>query len=118
MEAAADEARKKEADEIARRERELAELDAKVKEMRKKLGTQAVRTDDSLDSMLAMVQQKEQQEKKLQELRRQREEEERKRQTEIARLKRERGKDHCDACSRSSKVQKDCGIKIWTKHEV
>lgn len=90
MEAAADEARKKETDEIARRERELAELDAKVEEMRKRLGTQAVRTDDSLDSMLAMVQQKEQQERKLQELRRQREEEERKRRAEIARLKRER----------------------------
>ena len=90
MEASAEKARKKEAVEIARREKDLAELDAKIEAMRKRLGGPAVKTDESLDAMLAMVQQKEAQERRLEELRRQREKEERKRQAEIARLKRER----------------------------
>ena len=53
-EVAAEEARKKEAEEIARRERELTELEYKIEQMRKRLGTQALRADDSLDAMLAM----------------------------------------------------------------
>lgn len=90
MEAAAEEARRKEAEEIVRREKELGELDAKIEAMRKRLGSPAVKADDSLDAMLAIVMQKEEQERRLEELRKQKEEEEKKRQAEIASLKRDR----------------------------
>lgn len=90
MEAAAEEAKRKEAEEIAKREKGLAELDAKIEAMRKRLGSPALKADDSLDAILAMVQQKEDQESRLEELRRQKDEEERKRQAEIVMLKRNR----------------------------
>ncbi|MBW2741219.1 MAG: caspase family protein [Deltaproteobacteria bacterium] len=90
MEVAAEEARRKEAEEVVRREKELGELDAKIEAMRKRIGSPAVKADDSLDAMLAIVMQKEEQERRLKELRKQKEEEERKRQTEIASLKRDR----------------------------
>ena len=89
MEAEAEVAEQKEQAEIARKESELAELDKQIAQMKERLGAGAVKTGDSLDAMLAMVQQKEEQAKRLEELRRQRENEERKRQEEIARLKRE-----------------------------
>ena len=90
FEAAAEEARKKEAEEIAKRERELAELDARIMEMRKLLGTPMSKDDDSLDTMFAMVEQKERQQRRIDELRREREEEETKRRAEIERLKEEK----------------------------
>jgi len=90
MEVFAEETARKEAKEIARREKELSVLDTKIEAMRKRLGSTATQADDSLDTMLAMVRQKEAQERRLEKLRRQKEEEERKRQEEIARLKRER----------------------------
>ncbi len=90
MEKEAEAARQKEATEIAARENKLAQMNTEIEAMKSRLGTSAVRTDDSLDTMLAMVRQKEDQEKKLDELRKQRDEEERKRQEEINRLKRER----------------------------
>lgn len=90
MELEAKEARRKEAEEISKREKDLAELDAKIEAMKNRLGTSAVSTDDNLDNMLAMVEQKEMQKKRLYELRRQKEEDERKRNDEIAKLKKER----------------------------
>ena len=90
LEAEAREAKKKEDEEIARREREVAELDTKITEMKKRLGTTAADTDDSLDAMFAIVQQKEQQQKRIDELKRQRESEEAKRRAEIERLKAEK----------------------------
>ena len=73
--------------ETAGRERELVQLDAQIEEMRQPLGTPAVRSDDSLDAMLAMVRQKKQQQWRLEELKRKRREEEAKRRAEIERLK-------------------------------
>ncbi|MCG2757627.1 MAG: caspase family protein [Desulfobacteraceae bacterium] len=90
MELEAKEARRKEAEEISKREKDLAELDAKIEAMKNRLGTSAVSTDDSLDNMLAMVKQKEVQKKRLDELRRQKEDDERKRNDEIAELRKER----------------------------
>lgn len=92
MEKEAEATRQKEATEIAARESKLAQMNTEIEAMKSRLGTSEIRTNDSLDTMLAMVRQKEDQEKKLDELRKQREEEERKRQEEINRLKRERDK--------------------------
>ncbi len=80
-------ARKKEQAEIARKEEQLAKLDARIKEMNERLGTTAASTNDSLDAMLAMVIEKENQAKRLEELRRKRKTEELQRLAEIERLK-------------------------------
>ena len=90
MEAADREAKKKEAAEIAEQKKKLTVLDAQIETMRKRLGGSAVRADDSLDTMLAMIEQKETQAKRLEELRREKEAEEKKRKKEIAQLKKER----------------------------
>lgn len=89
MQAQAEAAKAIEAAEIATREKEMAELDAKIEAMQRRLGTTAVRQDDSLDAMLAMVKQKEAQAAKLDQLRKQREVEETKRKAEIERLQHE-----------------------------
>jgi hypothetical protein len=89
LEAEAQEATRKEEAEIAKREREVSALDAKIVEMKKRLGTATADTDVSLDAMLAMVQQKEQQQRHLEELKQNREAEEAIRRAEIARLKKE-----------------------------
>lgn len=83
-------AKKEEHAEIARQEKEVAELDNRIQEMRKRLNTPLALENDSLDSMLAMVQQKEEQQRRIEELRKKRQEEETKRRAEIARLKREK----------------------------
>jgi hypothetical protein len=90
MEEGAKKAKEREAAEIAKKEKELAKMDAEIDAMRKRLGTPAVKTDDSLDAMLTMVEQKEEQGRRLEELRKQREEEEKKRQEEIAKLRKQR----------------------------
>ena len=90
MERQADTAQKKEAKEIALREQELSELDKKISAMKKRLGSSEVKTDDSLDTMLAMVKQKEEQAKRLELLRKQKKAEQIKREAEIAQLKIER----------------------------
>jgi hypothetical protein len=90
LEAEAKEAKRKEEAEIAKREREVAALDTKIAEMKKRLGTAAADTNNSLDAMLAMVQQKEEQQRHLDELKRKREAEEASRRSEIERLKKER----------------------------
>ncbi|MBT6338958.1 MAG: SUMF1/EgtB/PvdO family nonheme iron enzyme [Desulfobacula sp.] len=90
MELEADTARRKEAKEIALRERELSELDQKINAMKNRLGSSEVKTDDSLDTMLAMVKQKEDQAKRLERLRKQKKAEQKKREAEIAQLKIER----------------------------
>jgi len=82
-------AKQKEQAEITKRERDLAALDQQIAEMKKRLGTSAARSSDSLDNIIAMAEQKEQQGIRLEELRQQREAEERKRQGEIKQLKRE-----------------------------
>jgi len=90
MEAEAKEARRKEEVEIAKREKEIVELDFKIAEMKNRLGTAASNTDDSLDAMLAMVRQKEKQKRHLDELKRKREAEKARRKAEIVRLENER----------------------------
>ena len=65
-------------------------LDAQIETMRKKLGGPAVSADDSLDTILAMIEQKETQAKRLEELSREKEAEEKQRKKEIAQLKKER----------------------------
>ncbi|MBW2109803.1 MAG: SUMF1/EgtB/PvdO family nonheme iron enzyme, partial [Deltaproteobacteria bacterium] len=90
MEADADNARKKETEEISRRERELAELDAKIVAMKKRLGGPAVKADDSLDAMLAMVKRKEEQERRLYAVKRKREKEEANREQKLARVETEK----------------------------
>ena len=89
MQADTDAAKAREAAEIAKREKEMAMLDAKIESMRQRLGTTAVRQDDSLDAMLAMVKQKEAQATKLEQLRQQRVAEEAKRKAELERLRSE-----------------------------
>jgi hypothetical protein len=85
MEAEAEAAKRKENVEITRRERELAELDTKIAEIRDRLGTPA-ETDDSLDTMLAMVRKKEARQRHLDQLKAQRETAAARREAEIARL--------------------------------
>jgi hypothetical protein len=86
MEIANEAAKKKETEEIAKRKIEIDTLDAKIEEMKKRLGTASTYNDDSLDTMYAMVQQKEQQQKLIDDLKRQREAEAAKRRAEIERL--------------------------------
>jgi formylglycine-generating enzyme required for sulfatase activity len=90
LEAASQESRKREAEEIAKREKEVAALDTEIEGMKKRLGERLPRASDTLDAMLATVRQKEDQEKKLEQLRKQQEEEQQKRQQEIARLRKEK----------------------------
>ena len=92
MEANAIAAKKREDAEIATYEQQVSELDAKIEAMQKRLGSPAVRQDDSLDAMLAIVKQKESQAAKMERLRKQREIEEAKRNAEIRALKLERDK--------------------------
>lgn len=87
MEAASEEARTREAAEIAKREREVADLDAKIVEIKNRMGTRAIETGYGLESMLAMIQQKEQQQKRIDELKIQTEAEEDRRRAEIGQLK-------------------------------
>ena len=90
MEIEAREAKKKEEAEIVKREKEVAALDAKITEMKKRLGAVAADTDDSLDAMFAMVQQKEQQQRHIDELKQKQGAEEARRRDEILRLKKEK----------------------------
>jgi len=90
LEQADQEAKQREAAEIARYEQQLAQLDARIIEMKKRLGTSLAKEDDSLDAMLAMVRQKEEQQQRLEELKRKREQEEARRLAEIERLKAEK----------------------------
>jgi len=92
MEIAAEETRKKEAEEIAKHEKEIAKLDVEIERMRKRLGTTAVKRDDSLDSLLAMVHQKQEQKRRLEGLKKKRQQEKARRRAEIERLKTERRK--------------------------
>ncbi len=103
LEAEARKEKKKEAAEIARRERKLTELDAKITEMKKRLGTAYVDTDDSLDAMFVMVKQKEEQQRRIEELKKKRQVEEAKRQAEIEHLKMESEK------KRISAIKEDIG---------
>ena len=90
MELSAEKARKKESAEIAKQEKELAELDVKIAAMRKRLNTPSAQGGDDLNAMFAMVSQKEQQQKRIDELKRQKKAEEAKRRAEIERLKTEK----------------------------
>ena len=87
MERESMEVKKKEEAEILNREREVAELDAKIVKMKRRLGTAAENPDDSLERMLAMVREKDAQKRHLDELRQKRQAEEAKRLAEIEELK-------------------------------
>jgi len=122
MEAEAKEARRKEEVEIAKREKEIVELDFKIAEMKNRLGTAASNTDDSLDAMLAMVRQKEKQKRHLDELKRKREAEKARRKAEIVRLENEREEKRIAAIKAdinkykeivSSTVGKDMKTAAW-----
>ncbi len=80
-------AKQKEQTEISKRQAELDALDKQIAEMKGRLGSGSVRTNDGLDALVAMVEKKEQQAQRLEELRQQREAEEQKRQQEIERLR-------------------------------
>jgi len=80
-------AKQKEQVEITRKQSELDALDKQIIEMKGRLGSGFARSNDGLDSLVAMVEQKEQQAQRLDELRQQRESEERKRQEEIETLR-------------------------------
>lgn len=80
-------AKQKEQTEIAVKQAELEALDKQIAAMKRRLGSGAARSSDSLDAMVAMVEQKEQQALRLDELRRQRESEELKRQQELENLR-------------------------------
>ena len=108
MEASAEEARTKEAAEVARGEKELARLDKQIGEMRKRLGSSARGKEDSLETLLAMVRQKEDQARKLEELERKRKEEEKKRRAELRRLKEEQWRKQWQAFE--ADLQKDVEI--------
>ncbi|MEI7636597.1 MAG: caspase family protein [Syntrophus sp. (in: bacteria)] len=82
-------AKKREQEEIAKKEKELAVLDKQIADMKGRIGTSAANKDDSLDQIVALAEQKEEQGKRLEALHQQREAEEQKRQQEIARLKHE-----------------------------
>jgi formylglycine-generating enzyme required for sulfatase activity len=90
METEAVEENKKEEAEISRREKEVAALDAKIVKMKRRLGTAAENTDDSLERMLAMVRQKDAQQRHLEELKQKRQAEETKRSAEIEQLRAKR----------------------------
>ena len=92
MEADAKKAERKEAAEIGMYEKQIAQLNNEIKKMKKRLGSTGRRTDDSLETLLAMVQQKEDQEKRLKELEQKRKKEKGKREAEIKRLKEEQRK--------------------------
>jgi len=82
-------AKQKEQAEIAKREAELWALERQIDEMKRRLGSGAARSTDSLDAILVMAEQKTEQGRQLEELRRVRETEELKRQETLERLKRE-----------------------------
>jgi len=92
METADRAAKKKETAQIAKQKKKLAALDSQIEAMKKRLGGPTVKADDSLDTMLAMVEQKETQAKNLKKLRWEKKARERKRKKEIAQLKKERVK--------------------------
>ena len=89
VEAEAAAAKQKEQAEIAKKQAELNSLDKQIADMKARLGTNAARSSDNLDALLAMAEQKAEQGKRLEDLRRQREAEEQKRQQEIEQLKQE-----------------------------
>jgi len=90
LEVAAEEVRREELAVIALHEKELAQLDAEIEGMRKRLNTSIPIKGDSLDTILEMVQQKEEQQRQLAELKRKQKEEEARRQEELDRLRAER----------------------------
>ena len=92
MEASAKLAEKEEAAEIGMYETQIGQLNNEIKKMKKRLGSTGGRTNDSLETLLAMVQQKEDQEKRLKELEQKRKKEKEKREAEIKLLKEEQSK--------------------------
>ena len=93
MEKAAKEAEKKEAKEIAKYKEQITQLDTRILEMKKRLGSAVKRSDDSLDNLLAIVHHKEEQDRKLKELEEKRLKEKEKREAEIQQLKEEQRKE-------------------------
>lgn len=122
IEVAAEKARKKESAEIAKQEKELAELDTKIAAMRKRLNTPSAQGGDDIEAMLAMVSKKEQQQKRIDELKRQRKAEEAKRRAKIERLKTEKREKRIAAIKKdihkyetivASRFGKDMKVSAW-----
>ncbi|MCP4267756.1 MAG: DUF1566 domain-containing protein [Candidatus Brocadiaceae bacterium] len=91
--------RKKDLDEIARKEDELAVLDQEINDIKNRLKTHNANTDDSLDTMLAMANEKENLVNLLEELRSKREAEERKEEVEMEELKTKQEKNEQESIS-------------------
>ena len=85
-EAEASAAKQKEQAEISKKQAELDALDKRITDMKGRLGRGSAHSNDSLDTIVALVEQKEKQAQRLEELRQQREAEELKRQKEIENL--------------------------------
>lgn len=87
IEAAVEMAQKKDRQEIAIREQELAELDRRIQAMKERLNTPLEHKDDGLSEMHAMIRKKEERQRLIEKLREEMREKEVKRKTEIAKLK-------------------------------
>ncbi|MEE8397722.1 MAG: SUMF1/EgtB/PvdO family nonheme iron enzyme [Desulfobacterales bacterium] len=85
-------ARQREAAEIVKREKEVVALDAQIAAIRERLGTSAARSDDNLDTMLAMVKRKEVQQRGIFDLKKQSDVKEANRNAEIERLREQKRK--------------------------
>jgi formylglycine-generating enzyme required for sulfatase activity len=90
LQATQDAARKAASAEEAAYAKKLADMDAQIDAMKRRLNTNAARTGDSLDTMLSMVADKDAEARKMAALKKQREAEERQRQAEIQRLQAEK----------------------------
>jgi hypothetical protein len=92
-------------DEIACKEDELAVLDQKINDIKKRLKTNNANTYDSLDTMLAMANEKENLVNLLEELRSKREAEERKEEVEIEKLKTKQEKNEQESISMDTRKE-------------
>jgi len=86
MERDAEAAKQKERDEIAKREAELAALDKQISDMKARLGSNAIQSNDSLDAIVAMAEQRELHERQLDEIKRRRESEANEKQNKLEKI--------------------------------
>ena len=97
--------RKKDLEEIARKEDELAVLDEKINDIKNRLGTKNANTYDGLDTMLAMANEKEYLVNLLEQLRSKREAEGRKEEVEIEKLKTKQEKKEQESISMDTRKE-------------
>lgn len=122
LEADVKEAQQKELYEINQKEKEIAELDQQILEMRKHLDTKQTKEDYGLNSILALVKHKEEQEKRLSELRQQSEAADSDRRAELAKLTKEKKEQYINEINddiekykliKSSPYGKDMASDAW-----